>query len=148
MSVDNELRKEVGRYLQGQNSLSQFRAWLERHVRQLADTPDATNRLLNGQAWLLLSEYDYGHRTEDEIRTELAETVPHLALQSRPGEELTSIEVEVLETATLAPRTRQIDALQERVTVGDGRERSSGILVRLATAFRPTRHSLTLAFGA
>ncbi|MGH2370458.1 MAG: hypothetical protein ACRDI2_19965 [Chloroflexota bacterium] len=79
MTVEEQLREEVRRYLHQEHTLRQLHRWLAGHVRQLADSPDEAARRLDGLAWLLISEYSYGHRTEDSVRARLTAAAPELA---------------------------------------------------------------------
>jgi hypothetical protein len=97
MSVEDELREEVRRYLRRERTLRQFRSWLEDHVPLLADSADPAARRLDTRAWLLLSAFDLGYETENAIRAglaaELHEPLPPIETQderelARPAQQL------------------------------------------------------------
>ena len=71
MAVEDELRSEVRRLVRGEGNVADLRRWLSDHGVALATTRDREAFALDGTAWLLISEYDLGKATEDEVRDEL-----------------------------------------------------------------------------
>jgi hypothetical protein len=96
MAVEQELRDMVERYVSGRAGVDALRDWLAHHAQILAKIEDVRAAELDGLvvrhcgfdgrsgsgrvhqihggrvlAWLLLSEYGLGHRTEEEVRREL-----------------------------------------------------------------------------
>ena len=68
-----ELRDRIQAYVAGQNSLDDLRDWLAEFAQDVADSDDAEVRELSGEAWVLMSEFDRGHRADDAVRHALAE---------------------------------------------------------------------------
>jgi len=75
-----ELRDRVRAYVDGRSSLADLRGWLADHVQDVADTRDPELNELDGQAWILISEHDYGHRDEASIKAALRRS-----LQAHPA---------------------------------------------------------------
>lgn len=65
------LRDQISSYVDGRSTLPALRSWLADHVQRIADSGDPDIDALDGLAWVLLSEFDYGHRDEGSIRAEL-----------------------------------------------------------------------------
>lgn len=79
MNLTHELQDVLTAYLDGRMTLEQLRMWLAERVQLLADAGDASATHLADQVWIVLSEFDYGHRDEAEVRAELGRelaTVP------------------------------------------------------------------------
>ena len=79
MNLAQELRDQIARYVSGNGSLAELRAWLADHVQQIADSNAPSLNELDGKAWILISEYDYGHRNADDLRKAFS------ALLDEPG---------------------------------------------------------------
>jgi hypothetical protein len=75
MDLVSELREQIRAYVQGRAALADLRLWLSDHVQEISDTGSRELDTLDGLVWVLLSELDYGHRTEDEVRRLLADVV-------------------------------------------------------------------------
>lgn len=73
MNLAQQLQARVRAYVEGQATLTDVRAWLAEHAQAIADAGDAALNELDGRAWILISEYDYGHRDEVGLRTALGE---------------------------------------------------------------------------
>ncbi len=71
MNLTHELQDVLTAYLDGRMPLEQLRLWLAAHVQALADAGDPEATRLADQVWIVLSELDYGHRDEAEVRAEL-----------------------------------------------------------------------------
>jgi hypothetical protein len=116
MSVEEQLRHEVRRYVEGESTLSGLRFWLSGHVQSLADSQDETARGLDTVSWVLISEYDLGWWNEEQIREKLrAELGMIPAAQSANSETVTffgsssavALPAEVLWRLVVRPRTRR-----------------------------------------
>ncbi len=71
MDLTQALREQVRSYVDGRSSIAALRGWLGDHVQEIADSGDPHANALDGLAWILISELDYGHRDEASIRVEL-----------------------------------------------------------------------------
>lgn len=75
MRVEQEFHQEIQRFVTGELSIDELYDWLSEHVQPLADTDDAATRRLYGLAWLMVSEWSIGDRSEQDIREQVG---PHL----------------------------------------------------------------------
>jgi hypothetical protein len=71
MDLAQEFRDQIRSYIEGGCSLGELREWLVLHTQGIADGGDTELNELDGRAWILVSEYDYGHRDEQGLRSEL-----------------------------------------------------------------------------
>ncbi len=71
MNLTHALQDMLSAYLEGRMTLEQLRLWLAERVQVLADAGDSEATRLADQVWILLSEFDYGHRDEADVRAEL-----------------------------------------------------------------------------
>jgi hypothetical protein len=55
-------------YVTGRIPLSTRHEWLAAHVQAVADSRDAAIEDADEMLWTLISEMDYGHRSEEEIK--------------------------------------------------------------------------------
>lgn len=79
MSLAQELRDQIRAYVDGRASFYDLRVWLAAHVQAVyddADTSDQGVSTLSDRAWILMSEVDYGHWQESDLRAALDEFVP------------------------------------------------------------------------
>lgn len=75
MNLAQMLREEIKSYVEGRHNLNVLRAWLADHVQEIADSDDPEVDRLDGRTWILISEFDYGHREESDVRTALAAAI-------------------------------------------------------------------------
>ena len=73
-SLDSEARLWIARYLDREISLAEFNRWLL-PVAWATGEPDSPDSRLMHRSELWLAEYTNGHRTEDEVRSLLADLV-------------------------------------------------------------------------
>jgi hypothetical protein len=78
MPLFEELKTTLEAYVDGRVPLSDLRRWLAEHVQEVAEREDPVLYDVNGLAWTLLAEYDYGHIDEGRLRDELREGMPNL----------------------------------------------------------------------
>jgi hypothetical protein len=71
MNPELEFRAVVESYLAGSLALAEVREWLEDHVLDLYDGEGAVGAELPNLAWILLSEYDRGDRSESSVKSDL-----------------------------------------------------------------------------
>lgn len=90
MKLIREVQDVVSAYVCGKTSLEDVRDWLGRHVQAVADQGDTSLAGLYGEAWLLISEYDLGHRSEDSVRTELKRAISPMRSVIGPPEQIWS----------------------------------------------------------
>jgi hypothetical protein len=76
VTLAGELEGLIGAYLLGTRTLEDLRAWLLDHVQDVLDATDPRLDELDGELWLLISEYDRRDRDEASIRAELRRLVP------------------------------------------------------------------------
>ena len=76
MTLATELEELIRCYLLGTREMSDLRCWLYDHVQAVLDSTDPRLDELDGELWLLISEYDRRDRDEASIREALAELVP------------------------------------------------------------------------
>ena len=69
---EQEIRKQVDRYLAGQISLNELRLWLMPLLWNIHRDDDLPAFQTAGKIALYISEYGAGHRTEQELRGLLA----------------------------------------------------------------------------
>lgn len=74
MNPGQQLLSWIGGYIEDEVSLAELQMWLAAHAQELALQDEATSEL-EAAAWVLISEWQAGHRDELEIRTELREIV-------------------------------------------------------------------------
>jgi hypothetical protein len=75
MDLTTDLRAQIHSYVEGRSTLEDLRMWLADHVQEIADAGSAELDELDGLVWVLISELDYGHRDEAEVRELLAEAL-------------------------------------------------------------------------
>jgi len=75
MTLATELEDLIRRYLLGTRTLEDVREWLLDHVQAVLDSSDPRLDELDGESWLLISEYDRRDRDEASIREALAQLV-------------------------------------------------------------------------
>ncbi len=73
MNLARELRTLVTAYVEGESALGELRDWLAAHVAAIDEGDDTVVRDLADRVWILIAEFDYGHRDEDGIREALAD---------------------------------------------------------------------------
>jgi hypothetical protein len=75
----DDLQRHIQAFVAGDYSVDDLHFELAEYVQQIADSEDVRARALFGRAFSLISEYGYGHRTEqsarDELRTSIGETL-------------------------------------------------------------------------
>jgi hypothetical protein len=71
VNLTHALQDILSAYLDGRMTLEQLRLWLAEHVQVLAGAGDPEAAHLADQVWILVSECDYGHREEEDVRAEL-----------------------------------------------------------------------------
>jgi len=76
MTLTTELEELIRCYLLGTRTMEDVREWLLDHVQAVLDSTDPRLEELDGESWLLISEYDRGDRSEASIREALAQFVP------------------------------------------------------------------------
>jgi hypothetical protein len=88
MDLLDEIRLHVQSYVDGRCTLDQLQERLADRAETVAASDDDRIRRLDGRAWTLISEYGYGHRSEDSVRAdlsaELRADVPAAAGVSQP----------------------------------------------------------------
>jgi hypothetical protein len=76
MSLARELEDLIGEYLGEHQTIGDLREWLYDHVQAVLDSSDPRLDELDGELWLLISEYDRRDRDEASIREHLGRLVP------------------------------------------------------------------------
>jgi hypothetical protein len=76
MTLATELESLIRCYLLGTREMEDLREWLYDHVQAVLDSDDPRLDELDGELWLLISEYDRRDRDEASIRIALRELVP------------------------------------------------------------------------
>lgn len=71
MSLAQELEALTRSYLVGRTSLEDVRQWLVAHAQDVVDAEDQRLDELDGELWLLISEFDRGDRDEVSVRADL-----------------------------------------------------------------------------
>lgn len=71
MNLDQELQHRITAAVNARAGLRDLRAWLGAHVQDVEDANNQEMGRLAGHAWALLAEYEYGHRDEESVQTEL-----------------------------------------------------------------------------
>lgn len=71
MSLLADLEAELRAYLAGQRTLAQLQEWDAAHTLAIAAAQDEAAERLSGLLMLLMSEYSYGHRSEESVQEEL-----------------------------------------------------------------------------
>jgi hypothetical protein len=71
MTLATELEGLIGCYLLGTRNLEDLRSWLYDHVQAVLDSSDPRLDELEGELWLLISEYDRRDRDEASIHAAL-----------------------------------------------------------------------------
>jgi hypothetical protein len=84
MSLAHQVREQIRRYLAEDISLYELRLWLSlpENVQAISTSSDQAVHDLTDRALLLVSELDYGHRNEPEVRKVLTEALRSRALAS------------------------------------------------------------------
>ena len=72
MDLATELKELIRAYVEGTRTITDVRDWLAVHVQDIEDADDPVAEDLSGDAWTLLAEFDCGHRTEEDLRSELS----------------------------------------------------------------------------
>lgn len=73
MNLADQLREQILSFVRGERSLSALRSWLESHVQEIEDADDPALDDLDGSAWNILAEWDYGHWDAARVRSEFRE---------------------------------------------------------------------------
>lgn len=94
MSLAHELRDRIRAYLADEISLVDVHYWLAEHVQVLADSGEPEGEALAARAWILLSEFNDGLRSEPNVRAELSACAHRRPITTHT------------ETAPIAPRRR------------------------------------------
>ena len=76
MALREEVQEQIVAYLESRNSLDDLHYWLADHVQEIADVGDCEGRELADRAWILIAEFDAGHRDEDGVRDALTDLPP------------------------------------------------------------------------
>lgn len=84
MSLVDQVRQHIQRYLAEDISLQDLRLWLSMpdNVEAIAASPEQMVHDLTDRVLLLISELDYGHRDESEVRRILTEALASRAAAS------------------------------------------------------------------
>lgn len=84
MSLVHQVREQIQRYLAEDISLHELRLWLSlpENVQAIATSSDQAVHDLTDRVLLLVSELDYGHRDEPDVRRILTEALASRALAS------------------------------------------------------------------
>jgi len=84
MSLVHQVQEQIRRYLAEDISLHELRLWLfmPENVQAIAASPDQTVHDLTDRVLLLVSELDYGHRDEAEVRKFLTASLASRAMAS------------------------------------------------------------------
>ncbi len=69
MDLTQELKNQLSMFVRGELSLSAVHYFVAQYAEELASSPDPEGRKLESLTWGLLSEYSYGHQTEETVRT-------------------------------------------------------------------------------
>lgn len=72
MDLYTDLQEQIRAYLAGRSTLVELRDWLADHAQAIVDSGHRELDELDGLVWVLVSELDYGHRDEADVRRELA----------------------------------------------------------------------------
>jgi hypothetical protein len=87
LTLSDQLHDQIARYVRRLLPLAALRDWLSVRAESIVCSDDSGLTELADEVWTLLAEYDYGHRTEESIRTALAsivgQTAPAQQAQSR-----------------------------------------------------------------
>jgi hypothetical protein len=77
VTLVNQVRDQISRYLGADISLHELRVWLSmpENVQGTANSTDETVQDLSDRVLILASEFDYGHRSEREVRQALKLTL-------------------------------------------------------------------------
>ena len=75
MGLTAKLTTVLQAYVDGTAVLDHVHEWLIDHVQVVADSSDQKLQELDARAWMLISEWDLGHRTEESVRQEIAEAL-------------------------------------------------------------------------
>ena len=76
MHVLLEVQNNIRAYLEGTLSLDDLEDWLAEYALALDAAGDIEAQGLSARAWRLISEYGYGHRSEESVRAELSQLLP------------------------------------------------------------------------
>jgi hypothetical protein len=72
MPLTHELEALAKSYLEGRTAVEDLRHWLVEHAQGVVDAADPRLDDLDGELWLLISEWDRGDRDEASVRDDLA----------------------------------------------------------------------------
>ena len=71
MVLRHELETVVLAVIDQRSSLDSLHDWLADHVQDVADAGDADTEELANVAWVLIAEFDLGHRERKDVLVEL-----------------------------------------------------------------------------
>ena len=71
MPLYADLQEQIRAYLAERSTLVELRDWLADHAQAIVDSGHRELDALDGLVWVLVSELDYGHRDEADVRCEL-----------------------------------------------------------------------------
>ncbi|MGH2355548.1 MAG: hypothetical protein ACRDI2_00780 [Chloroflexota bacterium] len=80
MDLLAEIEGHVREYVEGRRTVQDLHFELAAFVQDVADSDDERVQRLDGLAWLLISEFSDGHRTEDEVKAQLAAELERLTV--------------------------------------------------------------------
>lgn len=75
MDLLSEIYERIAAVVDGRLTLADFRDWIADASETADDEGLESARALSGRVWRLLSEHGYGHRTDEQLRAELAALV-------------------------------------------------------------------------
>ncbi|MBM2811153.1 MAG: hypothetical protein HW416_1912 [Chloroflexi bacterium] len=70
MHLRAQIERLLTRFIANEIPVTDLRDWFAVYAQAIAQDGDSEARLIADTIELLVSEYDYGHRTEEEIRRE------------------------------------------------------------------------------
>jgi hypothetical protein len=86
MSLDPLTREEVHRLLDKKATLADFRTWLRPVAWRLGDEAVRAESPLTRRVALYISEFNLGHRMEDELRRLLADEIATIHAEAAPSQ--------------------------------------------------------------
>jgi hypothetical protein len=87
MNLMSELEEVLQAFLDRRVTLDDLHGWLADRVQAVADANDATLGELVNRLWLLVIEFDEGHRSEELVREEIAALIPTRSVPWQLGAE-------------------------------------------------------------